>query len=165
MSEARLDSQVVRVILILVVVGALGTIVVGFVTLFQQTEQQDGDELVKLTEASPQTVAQSFLSAVRLHHWDSAYLLLTEGARQKASFEQFEETVSNWMDQGQNAWDLKYRRVGDLSLDGTSAFVTIESEAPDSGLEVWEWRLERDDEGWRISELSEGLLIGRSTAK
>ena len=148
--------------LLLVFVTLMVAIVRGAAT--EEPEKQ-AERPLPLREVSPEVVAQSYLSSLKLRHLDSAYLLLSAELRARASEDGFERSVSLWLDEGENAWELKYRVVGECTLEGNTARLFVLAETGAAEQTEWEWHLLRTTDGWRLSDFQKGPKFGFDGAK
>lgn len=146
---------------------ALLALVVGFFRGSGPSEQETPKERpLSLREVSPEVVARSYLSSLKLRQLDSAYLLLSEELRAATPAGDYEGAVAVWLDEGENAWELKYREVGECTIEGDTARLQVVPDDTDGSTEPsWEWQLVRTDEGWRLSKLEGGPGIGRGRPK
>ena len=146
---------------------AVLALVVGFVRGSGTSEHETPEERpLSLREVSPEVVARSYLSSLKLRQLDSAYLLLSEELRAATPAGEYEGAVALWLDEGEHAWGLKYREVGECTLEGDTARLQVVVDSTDGPTEpIWEWQLVRTNEGWRISRLEGGPGIGRGRTK
>ena len=118
-----------------------------------------------LREVSPEVVARSYLSSLKLRQLDSAYLLLSDDLKAGTAAQHYESAVSLWLDEGENAWGLKYREVGGCSIEGDTADLEVIVNIDDSTEPNWKWQLVRTTDGWRISRLEGGPGIGQESPR
>ena len=118
-----------------------------------------------LREVSPEVVARSYLSSLKLRQLDSAYLLLSDELRAGTTAQKYEVAVSLWLDEGENAWGLKYREVGKCSIEGDTAELQVVETMDGSTEPIWNWQLIRTADGWRISGLEGGPGIGQESPR
>jgi len=110
-------------------------------------------------------VARSYLSSLKLRQLDSAYLLLSDELRAGTTAQKYEVAVSLWLDEGENAWGLKYREVGKCSIEGDTAELQVVETMDGSTEPIWNWQLIRTADGWRISGLEGGPGIGQESPR
>lgn len=113
--------------------------------------------ILKLEGGSPTLVAQSVLESLRQRQYESAASFLTSTASVEQG-ERFEKQAERWLTQGQNSWELKYRTVGVVELQGEEqAVVAIESLAPDKPGPLWHWHLRKEEKLWKVVRFEGGF--------
>lgn len=151
---------------LVVMIVALLALTVGLVRGTGEAEPDSREERPpSLREVSPEVVARSYLSSLKLRQLDSAYLLLSDDLKAGTKAQEYESAVSLWLDEGENAWELKYREVGECSIEGDSAELQVVVTRDGSTEPTWNWQLTRTTAGWRISGLEGGPGIGQESPK
>jgi len=151
---------------LVVMVVALLALTVGIVGGTGEAEPEPREERpISLREVSPEVVARSYLSSLKLRQLDSAYLLLSDELRAGTTAQKYEVAVSLWLDEGENAWGLKYREVGKCSIEGDTAELQVVETMDGSTEPIWNWQLIRTADGWRISGLEGGPGIGQESPR
>lgn len=103
------------------------------------------------TPLSPEAVAGSFLSQVKLEYWDSAYDLLAAEQQEKLSPEQFRKALGEYWAKEDNRWDMRYRRPGEARLHGSVCTLTIRATRGEG--RPWKWELRQQGQDWKVYEL------------
>lgn len=144
---------------LVIVVVALVALMVGIIRGSGSEPERVEERPIPLREVSPDVVARSYLSSLKLRQLESAYLLLSDELRAGTTLQDYENAVTLWLSEGENAWGLKYREVGDCIIQDDTArlFVTNTDGSAESR---WEWQLVRTAQGWRLFTLKGGPGIG-----
>lgn len=103
------------------------------------------------TAFSPEVVAGSFLSQIKLEYWDAAYDLLSSDRKSRLSAELFRRNVGEFWSVEENRWELRYRQLGAPRLHGSVCRISVR--AIRGGGRPWEWELHKDGEEWKIYTL------------
>ena len=120
-------------------------------------------EVLQPTEVAPDVVVSSFLTALKLRRFDSAYFFLDEGLKSKYSPTAFRKVATLWMEDDANAWELKYRKVGSDTGKAGKVTIRVISDAPNKRQADWRWHLVQRDEGWKLYRFDGGPNVTTRT--
>ncbi len=120
-------------------------------------------EVIQPSEVNPEVVVSSFLTALKLRRFDSAYFFLDDGLKKKYSPTAFKKIATLWMEDDANAWELKYRKAGSDTAKAGRVTVRVISDAPNKRQADWRWHLVQRDEGWKLYRFDGGLNVAART--
>lgn len=102
--------------------------------------------------ASALQTADEFLALVRLKQFEPAYELLSNRVRGHLPLPGFQSAGLGYLADGEQRWDLQYRRAESGPDEGVIQVVGPEGSQP------WRWTLIREQDRWRLDKLEGGLL-------